>query len=359
MNNQDLEEIVTYKCKNCGSDLNFDANSGKLVCGSCKGDFFVSEYETFENVDFEKIKVKTTTSTFNSDEVKEYNCDNCGAVLLTDAHTASTNCNFCGSSMVIAERLSGSVAPAQVIPFKITNEEAQKAFKKWCRNGKVTPNDFFTEDRIRNIEGLYVPFWLYDLNSQAEGEALCTRIRSYTTKGYHVTETRHYMAYRRVAADYLKIPVDASIKMDDSTMDLLEPFDYKDLTKFNAAYLSGFSTEKYNYTDKELFDRVKNRSDQFIRDYLRSTIYGYSTTNLIRVKSDVKQRNAVYTLFPVYVVNYKYKNKDYTFAMNGQTGKIIGTPPICKSKVIKYFLIVSLISIGIFEAIYWLWRLFI
>lgn len=351
-NSSDVEEVVSYKCKNCGSDLNFDATSGKLLCGSCKGSFFVTEFEVFENQEFEKIKETTTTSTFDNNEVNEYNCRNCGAVLITDSHTSSTKCNFCGSSMVISDRLSGKVAPAQVIPFKITNEEAQAKFKKWCKNGILTPKDFVTEERIRNIEGLYVPFWLYDLNSNAEGEALCTRVRSYSTSSHNVIETRHYVAYRRVSADYMKIPADASEKMDDGVMDLLEPFNYKDLTKFNAGYLSGFSSEKYNYTDKELFDRVKKRSDEFIRDYMRSTIRGYSTVVLNNVRSVVQQRDASYTLLPVYVVNYKYKGKDYNFSMNGQTGKIVGKVPICIPKVIRLFLIVFLAVLCIAELIY-------
>ncbi len=359
VNKEDLEEVVTYKCKNCGSDLNFDATTAKLVCDSCKSDFYVGEFVTFENTAFEKIKEKTTTSSFKDNEVQEFNCNNCGAVLISDAHTASTSCNFCGSPMVISSRLSGEVAPASVLPFKITAEEAQKAFKKWCKNGLVTPNDFLTEKRIKNIEGLYVPFWLYDLNSQAEGEALCTRIRHYSTSKYNVTETRHYMAYRRVTADYQKIPVDASIKMDDNVMDLLEPFDYKDLQDFNAAYLSGFSAEKFNLDDKQLFDRVKNRSDEFIREYLRSTIYGYSTVNLVRMKSTVKQRDAVYTLLPVYTVNYKYKNKEYNFAMNGQTGKIVGKPPVCISKVIKFAAIAFFSVLVVSQLIYWIVGAFI
>ncbi|MFI3329828.1 MAG: TFIIB-type zinc ribbon-containing protein [bacterium] len=350
--NQDFEEVVSYKCKNCGSDLNYDATSGKLICGSCKGEFYVSEFQTFENADFEKIKEKTTISSFNESEVQEFNCDNCGAVLITDAHTASTNCNFCGSPMVISSRLSGKVAPASVLPFKFTNQDAQAAFKKWCRNGLVTPNDFLTEKRIRNIEGLYVPFWLYNLNSQAEGEALCTRVRRYRTSKHNVIETRHYISYRRVTADFEKIPVDASIKMDDNVMDLLEPFNYNELETFNAAYLSGFSTEKYNYTDKDLFSRVENRSDAFIKEYLSDTIRGYDTVNIVRLKTDTKQRDAVYTLLPVYTVSYKYKGKEYNFAMNGQTGKIVGKPPVCISKVVKFALIAFFGVLAISELIY-------
>ncbi len=357
--NQDVEKIVTYKCKNCGSDLTFNATSGKLQCSSCKSEFYVSELENVSQTEFETIVEKTTTSSYSNSDVKEFNCDNCGAVLVTDAHTASTNCNYCGSSMVIKERLSGTVAPAQVIPFKITQSQAQEALKKWCRNGRVTPNDFLTETRLRNLEGLYVPFWLYDVNANAEGEALCTRVRTYMTSSHNVREVRHYIAYRRVAADYLKIPADASEKMEDGLMDLLEPFNYNDLVPFNAAYLSGFCSEKYNFTDKELFTRIQQRTNTFIRDYMRSTIHGYTTVHLNNVRGNSQQRNAVYTLLPVYVINYKYKDKVYTFAMNGQTGKVAGKPPICKAKVFKYFILVFLSVIGIAELLYWIGVMFL
>ncbi len=358
MPNDGSEEIVSYKCKNCGSDLIFDPKTAKLLCSSCTSTFFVSEFETVDVESFEEIKSKTLVSRYNEEEIKEYNCNNCGAVLVSDGHTASTNCNYCGSPMLIAERLSGTIAPAQVIPFKFTQNDAQTAFKKWCRNGLLTPKDFVTEERIRNIEGIYVPFWLYDINSTAEGEALCTRVRHYSTSSHNVTETKHYIAFRRVTADYIKIPADASEKMDDKIMDLLEPFNYNDLAKFNLGYLSGFSAEKYNYTDKQLFPRIKQRSDEFIKDYMRSTIRGYTTVALTNIRSDVRQRSATYTMFPVYAVNYKYNNKDYYFAMNGQTGKIVGKPPVCISKAIILALVSFLVVALIGEAFYWLVSLF-
>ncbi len=347
------EEVVSYKCPGCGSDLIFDANAAKLVCSSCGSQHFVSEFEEFEEENAPEIKKKTTVTKFNEDEVKEYNCQNCGASLVTDAHTSSTNCNFCGSPMVIADRLTGDVAPAQVIPFKFNAEDAQKAFKKWCKNGLVTPKDFMSEERIRNIEGIYIPFWLYDLNGNAQGEALCTRVRHYNTSSHSVTETKNYIVYRNVVADYIKVPIDASIKMDDELMDLLEPFDFKELNKFNSAYLSGYSSEKYNYTDEELFPRVQTKTHEFINEFMRSTIKGYSSVVLRNTRANIQQKDAVYTMLPIYVVNYKYKDKEYTFAMNGQTGKVVGKPPICIPKVIKWCLLTFFIIQAIAQVIFW------
>ena len=42
---------------------------------------------------------------------------------------------------------------------------------------------------------------------------------------------------------------------------------------------------------------------------------------------------ANYAMLPVWLFTYKYKDKDYTFMVNGQTGKVVGEPPVSKLKV--------------------------
>ncbi len=105
---------------------------------------------------------------FSDEEAKEYVCNNCGAAVITDADTSATNCSFCGAGVVLADRVSGNLAPDMVIPFQISKEEAMQAFKKWCKNGRLTPKGFMTADRIKGITGIYVPFWFYDLHSDAD-----------------------------------------------------------------------------------------------------------------------------------------------------------------------------------------------
>src|SRR5690606_30837637 len=126
--------------------------------------------------------------------------------------TAATTCSFCGAGVVLQERLSGALAPAKVIPFTISKEEAMQAFKKWCRNGRLTPKGFMTADRIKGITGMYVPFWLYDLNTKAKVEAVGTKVRKYTRGDYEYTETKYYDVYRDIDLSYVKVPVDASEK---------------------------------------------------------------------------------------------------------------------------------------------------
>ncbi len=332
--------IVHYKCPSCGSDMAFDSLSGMLHCDNCGRNENIEAMETEHS-----HKPHNHTPYLNKEDITEYHCNNCGAVLITDKDTTATTCSFCGAGVVIADRLEGALAPAKVIPFAINKEQAQEAFKKWCKKGRLTPKGFMTADRIKSITGLYVPFWLYDLNGKGEADATYTRVRTYERGEYIYTETDFFHVYRQVDLDYNKIPVDASEKMNDDLMDKLEPYHYDDLKDFNMPYLAGYIAEKYNYDDKALFPRVEERGDSYVRSYLRSTISGYTQTTYNRENINIKQKNAWYVLFPVWMVCYDYKKSEHTFAMNGQTGKIVGKPPLSTGKIAAWF---TGVSVGVF-----------
>lgn len=336
--------IVQYKCPSCGSDMAFDSISGMLHCESCgRNESIESMASPHENSEYNHSHETDNHETFH--DVNEYHCNNCGANLITDKDTTATTCSFCGAPVVIAERLSGTFAPAKIIPFKINKEQAQAAFQKWCKKGLLTPKGFMTANRIKSITGLYVPFWLYDINGIGEADATCTRVRTYTRGEYIYTETDYFHVYRQVDLTYNLVPVDASDKMNDELMDKLEPYNYSELKDFKMPYLAGYLAEKYNFNDTDLFPRVKARCANYVSSYLRSTIHGYSSVTYNRENINLSKRNAYYALFPVWMVCYDYKKSEHTFAMNGQTGKIVGKPPLSTGKMAAWF---AGVSAGVF-----------
>jgi DNA-directed RNA polymerase subunit RPC12/RpoP len=359
-----MPTVIHYKCPNCGADMAFDSQTGMLRCDSCGRTDNIERMAGKENtprdaevkyeMDDDDVNAANSAfdneyadpsdtdepshhNTFGDNEAYEYHCNNCGATLITDANTTATTCSFCGAGVVLGDRLSGSLAPSKVIPFSISKEQAQEAFKKWCRKGLLTPGDFMTADRIKNITGMYVPFWLYDLNGRGEAEATCTRIHTYTMGDWIYTETKWYHVYRKVDLNYLRVPCDASKKMDDRMMDKLEPYQYSNLKDFNMPYLVGFISEKYDFTDDEMLPRIKDRIGSYVDSYLRSTINGYSSVNINRKNINIRKKHADYTLMPVWMVCYDYRQAEHIFLMNGQTGKIIGKPPLSKAKIAAWF----------------------
>ncbi|WP_138495383.1 TFIIB-type zinc ribbon-containing protein [Paenibacillus pinistramenti] len=319
--------VIEYKCPNCGSSMVFDSRTGTLTCPSCGRQ---------DNI--EQLQDPLTKSMFTEeDHAQEYRCTSCGAVIMTDADTSATTCSFCGSAVVLGDRLAGELAPAMVIPFSISKEEAKQAFKKWCRNGLLTPSGFMTADRIKEITGIYVPFWLYELHNNVEVQGHATRVRTYTRGDYLYTETQHFEIYRQLRLNYKRVPVDASTKMNDELMDKLEPFPYAELKDFKTPYLAGYIAEKYSRDDNELLPRAKEKIRGYIESAISSSVAGYTTVNYTNKQIDTTRRQSDYVLLPVWMVYYDYDKQEHTFAMNGQTGKVVGKPPISKAKVAAWF----------------------
>lgn len=316
------EMLLQYTCPSCGDDMAFDADAGTLSCESCGRE---DNLEAFQD-DY-------ITKKFTEDEAKEFHCNNCGAIVITDSDTTATSCSFCESNVVIADRLSGDLAPKMVIPFSISKEEARKTFRKWCKNGRFTPKGFMSANRIKNITGMYVPFWIYDLDNKVKLDAIGTKVRTYTRGDYIYTETKYYDIHRDIDIAYNKVPADASTKMNDKLMDTLEPFHYNDLKEFKTPYLAGYLAEKYNFDDEALYERVKAKIRPYIQSYVNGTIRGYSSVRDKKESVQTKNIRSTYVLFPIWMVYYDYNQQEHTFAMNGQTGKVVGKPPISKQKI--------------------------
>src|SRR5690606_31706922 len=167
--------------------------------------------------------------------------------------------------------------------------------------------------------------------------ALCTKVRVYESGDYIYTETRYYDVFRDINLDYVKVPVDASKKMNDELMDKLEPYDYSRLKEFKMPYLAGFLAEKYDYSDEELAGRAEAKVAPYIESYLSSTFAGYNSVSYQMKSIDMKKIKSQYVLLPVWMFSYDYKGKQYIFAMNGQTGKIVGKPPLSTKKIAGWF----------------------
>jgi len=321
----------------------FDSESGTLSCQSCgRKDNIEQNLDPLEQ------------GMFSKDEVQEYQCTSCGAVIAAEPETMATVCSFCNSAVVLGDRVSGKLTPALVIPFSINKEKAMKAFRKWCKNGLLTPSGFMTADRVKGISGMYIPFWLYELHNKVEVSGHATRVSSYTKGDYEYTETQHFNIYRKLNLNYVRVPIDSSEKMNDKLMDRLEPFSYDKLKSFKTPYLAGFAADKYSYTDTELLPRAKDKIREYIESSIRSATAGYTTVQYTDKQIDTNVKNADYCLLPIWVVHYDYNKSDYLFAMNGQTGKVVGKPPISMLKVTAWFAGISAVSFLALKSISWM-----
>jgi DNA-directed RNA polymerase subunit RPC12/RpoP len=337
-------EIKEYKCPNCSGAVKFDSGIQKMKCPYCDTEFEIAALAEYQNQlslpETDRIEIDTSGSEAwdESDlgDLSTGSCPSCGAELIGDKNTIATVCPCCGNTQIMQKRVQGLLKPEYVIPFQLDKKAAKEALVKFYQDKKLLPNFFKTENHVNNIQGLYVPFWLFDAKAQGSVTYKATRVMAWRDSKYNYTKTDFYSVQREGSLGFEKISVDGSEKMDDDYMDSIEPFDYGKLKDFQTAYLSGYLAEKYDVSIDACKERAVKRIKNSVESQFRSSVHGYATVTKERSSVNVEDGKVAYSLFPVWVLNSKYKKENFQFIMNGQSGLIAGKLPIDKGKVFKY-----------------------
>lgn len=328
------DTIQQYKCPNCSAELRFHPKKQGFVCEYCDSYFTPEECRSAN----EQMHTHEQEIAPGREEFAEHNnlyvCPSCGAELMTDQNTSATECYYCHNPVVLKGRLSGEYRPAKVIPFKITREEAHGIFKDWCGKRRFLPKDFISESQLLHMAGVYVPFWVADCNIHGQMKAVCKKIRTWTSGDYRYTETKEYDVFRDATIRFEGIPADGASKIEDALMEAIEPFDYNDTKDFEMSYLSGFLSDKYDVNKSQVFPRVRNRAVNGSDQMLRSSMTGYDSVRVTQSDMQVLRTEWQYMLLPVWFMTFQYQGKQYAFAINGQTGKQVGTPPLAQGKLL-------------------------
>lgn len=337
--------VIEYKCPCCNAGLTFGSQVQQLTCEYCENTFDIDTVRAYNESEsngmedafsWEKAD-KQEWSEAEETSLNAFQCPACGGEILTDDTTAATFCPFCENPSIMPIRLSGTLKPDAVLPFQKSKDDAKAAFLQLCKGKPLLPSNFTSAQRLEKITGMYVPFWLYDCSADFDGNYKATRIHRWSDSRYNYTKTDHFLLSRRAKAAFRGIPMDGSSKMDDTFMESIEPFDYSQMVSFDMAYLSGYLADKYDVPSENGESRIRERVEQSMQDQIQTSLLGYATVLPANRQIQIQNSKANYVLLPVWMLNSKYNGKIYTFAMNGQTGKMTGSFPICPKRSAAWF----------------------
>ena len=353
-------QVTNYQCPACTGPLHYSAKSGKLACDYCGSSFDVAEIEAlYARKEAEAAAAKQAadakaeaaqaakaeaaeaaaasggwdTSDLSrdwgaeADGLRVYSCPSCGAELICDQSTAATACPYCGNPAIVPGQFSGALRPDYILPFRLSKDDAVQALRAHYKGKPFLPRSFTSANHIEQIQGVYVPFWLFVGGAEGAASYRASNTNVFETGDYEITETRHYHVVRAGSLAFEKIPVDASSKMPDDHMDSIEPFDYAQLRPFSTAYLPGYLADKYDVTIDDSRDRADTRCRETLAQALRDTVTGYGACVTEREDIALRRGKVHYALLPVWMLSTKWRGQDFLFAMNGQTGKLVGDLP--------------------------------
>ena len=353
--------VVTFKCPNCGGDLQFDPASQKFRCEYCSSEFTQEEAAAANQQVAESKQQEEKDESKNDREAFEeadlYLCPSCGAEIVTDATTAAAFCFYCHNPVILQGKLSGQYRPDKIIPFAVDKKEAVDSFLKYVKKKRFIPKNFFCKEQIEKISGIYFPFWQYDCKTEGDWHGEAKRIRVYRTGNMEHTETKVYHLDRGAEVEFRELTRNALNKENRQLVEAVQPFRLEETKDFSMEYLSGFLAEKRDIEKSDLAEELHKEVQKHSADMVKSSVHGYDTVSSLESEFHIQGENWKYLLVPVWVLTYRGMNdKIYYYAMNGQTRKISGELPIDKKKVIKLFFgVFTVVFLLMLLGGYWGW----
>ena len=328
------------KCPNCGGGMVYDVGQHKLVCAYCSTVCSVQEYR--QNNAAEYVNDNYSVSTFR--------CKNCGAELTAPEEQTVAYCSYCGGEAMLTEKQAEVIRPKRIIPFTRTKTDAIKAYEAAVKKVLYVPKELKNASFLEGFRGVYLPYWGIDVEIPHQ-ELQLKGTRTYTQGKYDYHET--YDVRATVGGPVEGAVYDASAAFDDTLAAQIAPFDQGVSLKFDEAYLAGFYADKVTADPKvyralaaeqatdKVFDNIKKQAGKVSVDLPGSK-------EKRREIISPKVTGETVSLFPVWFLTWRKKDRVAYSVMNGQSGKITMDLPV---DLKQFFLYSAVAAVVLFLAL--------
>lgn len=331
------EDVTDKKCPNCGATVVYDPETLSMSCPFCGYSRQLPKPEDngqdVEELDFSSAKNRESLDWGKAK--KSLVCKNCGAETIMDSADTAQCCPYCGSTQVMPVDDDDSVvAPGGVVPFEITKEKAAQLFKSWMKGKFFAPNEAKKSCEAKNFSGVYLPYWTYDSQTTSPYEIKLGFNHKDAKGNTYTTYRTYYGIYERFIDDEV---VYASKKTNNPYIKSASKFDFSKLRKYSPEFIAGFLAERYtvgldegwNIAKGQIKETLENEISSMEKKKRKADSVSKLTFNTSYAKVTYK-----YILAPIWIANFKFKDKLYNIVVNGQNGQIRGEAPVSPIKVI-------------------------
>jgi DNA-directed RNA polymerase subunit RPC12/RpoP len=375
--NERLDDGVN-RCPRCGAtEIQLRPSVGKLVCLFCRHEWSEALIEeTIPEGDLTALKGTTIGSGASdidtgADTLMTMKCAGCGAeVVVNTEEQMGARCHWCRHVLTVNEQVPNGAVPDAVLPFKITHDEAMARIDAFAGKRRLFADRAFLRDyEPANVVGVYLPYMVVDGKASADvagrGEI---ETRRYTRGSGDDKETFYdadvYEVQRHVdfTVDDLTIEssaeradMDASVNTNNVINTIL-PFDTENAVKWNAGYLTGFTSEKRDQDVAGLEPELEDQLLSIARAQVASSVDRYDRgVRWERERLDVHGTRWVAMYLPVWLYSHHHeqggKGMVHYIAVNGRTGEVMGSVPVSHRRLLAAALAVGVVIEGIAIAI--------
>jgi len=361
-------------CPKCGStEIRQRAGTDQLICLFCRHQWTAArveeEFGLGEGIgELKGTQVASGAQDISADaaSLRTFKCSGCGAEVVVNTENAMTaRCHWCRHVLGVNEQIDNGAVPDAVLPFHIQKDDAVARIRQFVGKRQMFALKAFKEEFApENVLGVYLPYMVVDANASAD------------VAGYGEVETRRYTRGEGkdqktyYDADVYQVRRHVDFTVDDLTMEsnaargnldtqantnnvinAILPFDTKNAVKWNASYLMGYSSEKRDRDVEQLRPRLEDQLLSIARAQVQSAVRGYDRgVRWEQEHLDVHGTRWVAMYLPVWLYSYQQGGKGgmlHYIAVNGRTGKTMGSVPVQQWKLITAALTVGTIVEGL------------
>ena len=345
-----------FPCRQCGAKLDFDPAARGLKCPYCG---FVEHIPEADDDEKARVREHDLEEFLAAHEEKcgvtvgsrftQVKCTGCGAVVVLEERVATDKCPYCSTHLENKpEAVKDLILPESLLPFEVGDRDARDRFNRWIGDLWFAPTELKQLANLGQFGSVYAPFWTYDAMTYtsytgARGEDYWEE-ESYTDSDgkrqtRQVRKTRWYPASGEVRHFFDDVLIRASGSLPGPLIERTGPWPLKDLEPFRDEFLSGHVTERYAVSLKDGFQVAKRVMEDEITGLIRRDIGGdhqridWRRTNYLGVTFK-------HTLLPLWVANYRYREKLFHVLVNGRTGRVAGERPWSWWKIARLVMLI-------------------
>lgn len=350
------------RCPKCGStEILLRPETGLLICMFCRYEWTEQavEGQIFAEVPLSELRGTTIGSGAadidgSTSEVLTLKCGGCGSeVVVNTASAMAARCHWCRQTLTVNNQVPNGAVPDAVLPFALSRDQAVENTRAFAGKRKTFAHKrFLSEFTPENVVGVYLPYMVIDGNVSADvwghGEVLT---RTYT-QGTGDNKTTYYDAdvyqvQRHVDFTVDDLTVESSTEranMDtfvntNNVINTVLPFDTKNAVRWNASYLTGFTSEKRDQNidavqpvlEHQLLSIARSQVAESVRAYNRGVRWEHE-------RLEVHGTRWVSMYLPVWLYSYYHEDRGHKMvhyiAVNGRTGETMGSVPIARGKML-------------------------
>ncbi len=273
---------------------------------------------------------------------KLYKCNNmdcnCEFILNSDA---SIICPYCGDNITLVGEDVDNIID-KCIPFEYDKEMAFTLINKHLKKNLFCPSSFKRKNNINNIISLYIPMYMYKFLVDGNMSFITN---DYNNKKASIDDknTLRYLVTKSIHFEFDKV-LGKGISNFDDNLYKLEPWNCDGLVDISSLDNQEFVISKENILYDDNLDFMKTKClDTSISIVKNSIKHQEKNLNSKDITIDLEKKDSI--LVPVFVIVMKYKGNNYTYLMNGQSGKVVGDDVVGIKESIIF---VILLFIGFF-----------